>query len=121
MGVRVGVRMSNFMYTNNKMDQPYTKDTKEWGPHYWYVMESVAYFYSKTPSPQDKKSANDFYNSLINLLPCGMCKFHYNKVCKQYPINVSNRSSLIEWVDTIKIKLKELEEKYKAKQKNIRN
>lgn len=75
-------------------------DPAEWGPKYWYVMNSVA----ETYDINKKEPAINFFKSLAFLLPCESCKKHYSELLIKFPIeNVLNsKEELINWVKKIR-------------------
>jgi hypothetical protein len=78
-------------------------DPRYWGGKFWFVMHTVAYFYSDTPDPTEMAHAKGFYVSLQSLLPCPGCAAHYSRLLQQYPIEhaIQSRMSLMRWVNTI--------------------
>jgi hypothetical protein len=70
-----------------------------WGPFFWHTIHIVALGYPTEPSYSHKKSAKEFYESLRNLIPCPMCRDHYNKHLDKYPIttHLDRRSDLFKW------------------------
>lgn len=51
------------------------------------------------PSHAHKKAAKEFYESLKILIPCPICKEHYNTHMEKYPISphLDNRNDLFRW------------------------
>jgi hypothetical protein len=43
-----------------------------WGPHGWKFMHYVALAYPAKPTEEDKKNYKIFFESIQNILPCGM-------------------------------------------------
>jgi FAD-linked sulfhydryl oxidase len=84
-------------------NSPPTPFPPYWGPKFWFVMETVAYFYSDTPSPTEMAHAKDFYMSLTSLLPCPGCAAHYSQMLQAYPIDhaITSRLGLMQWVNMI--------------------
>lgn len=70
-----------------------------WGPIFWNTMHIVALGYSMTPSEEEKTAAKQFYESLVYLIPCPVCRVHYKAHLVTLPVMdaLSNRSDLIEW------------------------
>ena len=72
-----------------------------WGPHAWFFLESVAMAYPIKPSYQEKKAADDFFNSLKYLIPCEKCRNNYDLHLKTNPLNdkvLSSRDNLFMWI-----------------------
>lgn len=72
-----------------------------WGPHFWMTMYSVAISYPENPDDQLKEQTKNFFNAIQYLLPCDECKQHYGKLLADYPINVSSRQVLCDWIVNI--------------------
>lgn len=76
-------------------------DPNVWGPPLWFIMHSVAMNYPEAnPSYVEQRNHYDFYHSLRNVLPCGVCREHYASLIKQYPLNpyLESRDQLVSWV-----------------------
>lgn len=72
----------------------------DWGPQYWRVMHSVAFWYPTEPTNDQKQSAHSFYSALRQLLPCAACRTHYEHILTLRPLDraVQNRMALVQWV-----------------------
>ena len=70
-----------------------------WGPFFWHTIHIVALGYPIKPSHAHKKAAKEFYESLRILIPCPICKEHYNAHVEKYPItpHLDNRNDLFSW------------------------
>jgi hypothetical protein len=70
-----------------------------WGPFFWHTMHLVALGYPNAPSYQEKKAAKEFYESFAFLIPCPICKTHYEEKLKEMPLTVSldSRKDLFRW------------------------
>lgn len=73
---------------------------EDWGPQYWRVMHSVAFWYPSEPTNDQKQSAHAFYSALRQLLPCAACRAHYEQILIVRPLDraVQNRMALVRWV-----------------------
>lgn len=82
---------------------------KEWGPHFWFMMRSIAHTYPENPSSNEKRHAKFFYTELKYVLPCVVCRFHYTNVLHVYDIRkyLSTTSKLVEWVELIRQHIEE--------------
>ena len=71
-----------------------------WGPLFWSTMHIVSMAYPDEPMYAEKRAAKDFFNSFIYLLPCAICRTHFQEIFKLMPVEswLDNRSSLTEWV-----------------------
>lgn len=70
------------------------------GPHFWFVLHSVSFFYPESPTDTDMKIHKDFYESFVHVLPCDDCKKHYRVLLTKYPIDghLDSRDELSRWV-----------------------
>ena len=70
------------------------------GPHFWFTMHSVSFFYPLYPDIDTMKIHKDFYESFVHLLPCESCKNHYKMLLNKYPIDghLESRDQLTRWV-----------------------
>jgi len=71
-----------------------------WGPLFWSTFHIISLAYPESPTYGEKKAAKEFFNSMMFLLPCPICKEHFSDVLKTLPVEtwLDNRSSLTEWV-----------------------
>jgi hypothetical protein len=70
-----------------------------WGPFFWHTMHIVAIGYSKHPTYTDKKCAKEFFESLVFLIPCSVCREHYKEHLTNKPITpfLDSREDLLKW------------------------
>lgn len=75
-------------------------DPKIWGPFMWFILHIISFNYPDNPTPFDKQSYRDFFNSLKHVIPCEECKKHYTKNIQEHPItpHLDSKTHLIEWV-----------------------
>jgi hypothetical protein len=81
------------------------EDPKIWGASFWTVMRKIASKYPMSdPSPDVRASAQAFFLSLTDLLPCHKCREHYRELSQQYPVSAAldTRAALSRWVETIR-------------------
>ena len=74
---------------------------KIWGPHAWFFLESVTMAYPTKPSFDEKKAAEQFFNSLQFMIPCDKCRNNYKLHLKKYPLTskiLSSRDNLFMWL-----------------------
>jgi hypothetical protein len=62
-------------------------------------MHIIALGFPEKPSYTDKKAAKEFYESLQTLIPCPICKVHYQKHLADLPLtpHLDSRESLFKW------------------------
>ena len=73
-------------------------DSKVWGPHAWIFLHSVTMSYPENPTDRDKQNVYDFFQSLGNVIPCPVCKKHYQINLEQTPIKNNSRNELTYWL-----------------------
>ena len=104
-----------------------TLDPKVWGPHYWFVLHTIAISYPLNPNDVTKKKYYDFIQNLPLFLPIEDIGNSFSKFIDKYPVTpyLDSRESFIKWVHFIhnkinymlgkeEITLLESLEKYKA-------
>lgn len=76
---------------------------KEWGPHFWFMMRSIANTYPDNPSSGERRHTKIFFTELKYILPCALCREHYSATIKKYDIKnyLLDRSSLCRWVELV--------------------
>jgi hypothetical protein len=86
-----------------------------WGKHWWKVLESLYHSYPQESNIElwnddDKSfltSLKTFLLLLKDLLPCEMCRIHYNEYIIQNPIEkiILSKETYWEWLYTLKNKI----------------
>ena len=78
-------------------------DPKIWGPHYWFVIHSIAFTYPLSPNDCTKKKYYDFFNNLPLFIPVENIGNSVSKLLDNYPVTpyLDSRESLIKWVHFI--------------------
>tara|TARA_Y100000816_G_C26102352_1_gene584622 strand:+ start:2663 stop:3097 length:435 start_codon:yes stop_codon:yes gene_type:complete len=76
---------------------------KIWGPHYWFVLFTIAMTYPIHPNDVIKKKYYEFFHNLPIFLPDTKISNDFSKMLDIYPISsyLDNRDSLIRWVHFI--------------------
>lgn len=69
-----------------------------WGPIFWHAMHIVSLAYPVQPTEADKAGAKAFFESLVSVLPCPICREHYAAKIKESPIALESKGELIYWV-----------------------
>ncbi len=74
-------------------------DKNIWGSHLWYSIHFIALGYPKNPSNADKTNYKNFYENLVNVIPCADCAEHLKENLKSIPIDnfLNTREKLFEW------------------------
>ena len=71
-----------------------------WGPHIWRTIHYISLGYPETPSLNDKQIYKNFIISLKDVLPCAMCRKHFNELLIKHPLTeqvLSSKTNLIKW------------------------
>lgn len=51
----------------------------EWGPSLWKVLHVFSFNYGDNPDSEDKRSMYNFLHSVKGIIPCIVCKKHYEE------------------------------------------
>ena len=70
-----------------------------WGPWAWHLLHSVSINDQEKISPEEIDDYILFYKTIGRILPCVMCRYHYDMLTRNRPLYSSNltRAKLIEW------------------------
>jgi hypothetical protein len=70
-----------------------------WGPFFWHTIHITALGYPRAPTYSDKKAAKEFYESLVFLIPCPVCREHYATHLQKMPLtpHLDRREDLFKW------------------------
>ena len=71
-----------------------------WGPHGWKFIHYIAFAYPIEPTENDKQKYKTFFSILGSVLPCSICKEHYEENLKKYPLTdtvLKNKINLTLW------------------------
>jgi len=84
-----------------------TLDPKIWGPHYWFVLHTIAMSYPVKPNETIKKKYYDFYQNLALFIPVEEIGNNFSKFIDKYPVTpyLESRQSLIRWTHFIHNKI----------------
>ena len=76
---------------------------KAWGPHYWFVLHTIANTYPLAPNDVTKKKYYDFIQNLPLLLPIEEIGNSFAKYLDKYPVTpyLDSRPSFIKWMHFI--------------------
>jgi hypothetical protein len=71
-----------------------------WGPPAWVFLHCVSLTYPKNPSREDKLHYRTFFESLVHVLPCKLCRKEYLDWIRAHPIqpHLSSRKKLSLWL-----------------------
>jgi len=78
-----------------------------WGPHYWFVLYTIALSYPLSINETTKKKYYDFIQNLPLFLPVSDIGNTFSKFLDKYPITpyLDSRESFIKWVHFIHNKI----------------
>lgn len=74
-----------------------------WGPHYWFVIHSIAFNYPKNPNAIQKKDHYKFIQSLPQFLPDNKSSNNFSELLKLYSVipYLDSRKDFIKWTHFI--------------------
>jgi len=75
-------------------------DPTRWGPKLWFMLHTISFNYSDSPTYNDKVNTKNFYEILRYIIPCDVCRVHYTEHLGNMPIDnyLDSKESLIMWV-----------------------
>jgi hypothetical protein len=78
-------------------------DPKTWGPHYWFVLHTIAMTYPMNPTDVTKRKYYDFIQNLPLFLPIEEVGNKFSGYLDQYPVTpyLYSRPSFVRWVHFI--------------------
>ena len=78
-------------------------DSKVWGPHYWFVLYSIAITYPNTPNNVTKKKYYEFIQNLPLFLPHDEISNYFSNMINKYPVTpyLDSRDSFTKWIHFI--------------------
>lgn len=75
--------------------------TSVWGPPMWHILHTISFNYPIKPTADDKKNYYNYFNNLINILPCKYCRDNLVNNLKKHKLTkktMKNRDTLSLWV-----------------------
>jgi hypothetical protein len=84
-----------------------TLNPEVWGPHYWFVLHTIALTYPLHPNDVVKKKYYDFMQNLPLFLPIKEIGNGFSKMLDKYPVTpyLDSRESFIKWMHFIHNKI----------------
>lgn len=66
-----------------------------WGPHQWVALHAFAITYE----PEMANAFQAYVNSLVYILPCPLCRYHFAEHLHKIPLKnyLANRESVFYW------------------------
>jgi len=90
-------------------------DPKVWGPHYWFMLHTIAMSYPNYPNTVTKKKYYEFIQNLPMFLPIESIATDFSKLLDFYPVTpyLDSKDAFIRWMHFIHNKINEKLEKPK--------
>ena len=84
-----------------------TLDQKVWGPHYWFVLHTIALKYPLNPNSTVKKKYYDFIQNLPLFIPIEDFGNLFSSFLDKYPVTpyLDSRESFVKWMHFIHNKM----------------
>ena len=84
-----------------------TLDPKIWGPHYWFVLHTIALNYPVHPNDTSKKKYYDFIQNLPLFIPIPDMANSFSRLLDDFPVTpyLDSRESFIKWMHFIHNKI----------------
>jgi hypothetical protein len=75
-------------------------DPKIWGPHFWFVLHTIALNYPLHPNETSKKKYYDFIQNLPIFIPISDMGNSFSRLLDKYPVipYLDSRDSFIKWM-----------------------
>ena len=89
--------------TTTKTTVTNSLDSNVWGPHYWFVLLTMATSYPKNPNDVTKKKYYEFIQNLPLFMPSSAIGNNFSKLLDAFPVTpyLDSRDSFIKWVHFI--------------------
>lgn len=90
-----------------KMQRSAGLDPAVWGPHFWFVLHTMALTYPKRPNDVVKKKYYDFFQNLPLFLPVAEIGNNFSALLDKYPLTpyLDSQPSMVKWVHFIHNKI----------------
>jgi hypothetical protein len=89
-----------------KTRSPYHLDVTSkfsWCRAGWIFLTCIALTFPRSPTPQDYERYDRFFSSVGWVLPCSMCRDHYNKYLDSHPLpHGQDGRPLSEWLNDLR-------------------
>tara|TARA_B110000858_G_C17766539_1_gene457363 strand:+ start:1076 stop:1507 length:432 start_codon:yes stop_codon:yes gene_type:complete len=82
-------------------------DPTIWGPHYWFVLHTIALSYPNTPNETTKKKYYDFIQNIPLFIPVSEIGNSFSTFLDKYPVTpyLDSRESFVKWMHFIHNKI----------------
>lgn len=80
-----------------------TLNPEVWGPHYWFVLHTIAMTYPEHPNDVVKKKYYDLLHNMPLFLPVKEIGNGFSKMLDKYPVTpyLDSQASFVKWVHFI--------------------
>jgi hypothetical protein len=84
-------------------------DSTIWGPHYWFVLHTIAFNYPVHPTSITKKIHHRLIYNLHEFMPNKTIATTFEKLLKKYPVTpyLDTKADFIKWMHFIHNKINE--------------
>ena len=84
-------------------------DPTVWGPHYWFVLHSIAHNYPHLPTSTQRKVHYRLIHNLHEFLPHKEIAGKFSKLLEAFPVSpyLDSRTDFIRWMHFIHNKINE--------------
>lgn len=84
-----------------------TLDPAIWGPHYWFVLQTIALTYPEVPTAVTKRKYYDFIQNLPLFIPNTKIGDRFLDLLDKFPVSpyLDSRDSFIRWMHFIHNKI----------------
>ena len=82
-------------------------DSNVWGPHYWFMLHTIALGYPTTPTESCKKKYYEFISNLPLFIPDRKMSNNFINMLNEYPLSpyLDSRESFVKWINFIHNKI----------------
>jgi hypothetical protein len=86
---------------------PISPNPVVWGPHYWFFLHSVAYYYPIHPNETTKRKYYDLIQNMPLFIPTESIGNKFSRMLDKYPVRpyLDTRESFMRWVNFIHNKI----------------
>lgn len=88
-------------------------EAKTWGPHYWFVLMTIALTYPNYPNSTTKRKYYDFIQNIPLFIPIDDMGDKFSEILDRYPVSpyLDSRESFTRWVHFIHNKINVMTER----------
>jgi len=78
-------------------------DPNVWGPHYWFMLHTIALSFPENPTQVVKKKYYQFFNDFALFIPETKSSKLYSDLIEKYPVNpyLDTKMNLFKWTHFI--------------------